>query len=191
MPPRRTIHNDVPFVDPYRHETLEQRIRRLRPDFYLDTPPGLQAGEQPSSSSEPLPPGPTRQLPASARPSPYPPCTSNTITRRDAPVVCNTRRGSASDAIAALHERGGNALEAELRKDKVAQSSSAPVASLWKTWQGYHLQSMGPSVPVLPIIVATLVAIGSLFKAGRYRSFSNYVSVAKNQLSGDGPLASL
>ena len=136
MPPRRTIHKDVPFVDPHRHETLEQRIRRLRPDLYVDTPLGLQAGEQPSSSPGTLPPGPSRQPTASARPSPYPPCSSNTITRRDAPVVCNTRRGSASDAIAALHVRGGNALEAELRKDKVAQSSTAPVASLWKTWQG-------------------------------------------------------
>ena len=101
-------------------------------------------------------------------------------TRSDAPVVRNLRRGSAAEAVASLHRLGAAALEADLRQGKVAKTSAAPATSVWKTWQGYHYDVFGDELDPLPITPQKLVSVGSLFKAGGYRSFANYATGAKN-----------
>ena len=42
---------------------------------------------------------------------------------------------------------------------------------------------------MLPLIVAKIMAVGSLFNAGFYRSFSNYVSDATDDDDGDDDAA--
>ena len=69
-------------------------------------------------------------------------------------------------------------MEAELRKDKVAASNVAPVASLAATWQTFHFEAFGEDTPLLPLTVDILVGIASLYKSGGYRSFHNYVTDA-------------
>ena len=101
-------------------------------------------------------------------------------TRSDVPVVRNLRRGSAADAVASLHRLGAAALEADLHKDKVAKTSVAPAESVWKTWQGFHRDVFGSTEDALPITPQKLVSVGSMFKAGGYRSFPNYATGAKN-----------
>ena len=70
-------------------------------------------------------------------------------------------------------------MEADLRKDKVAKSAAAPALSLATTWATFHYEFFGDEVPQLPLTVDILVALGSMFKCGDYRSFPNYVSAVK------------
>ena len=108
---------------------------------------------------------------------------SQIVTRADAPVVRNLRRDSASGAAAAaLQNLGSVALFDELLQDRVARSDVAPAASLISTWHKFHrlaFKDAIPEVPVLPVTPRTLVIIGSMFKKGGRRPFSNYMSAAK------------
>ena len=112
-----------------------------------------------------------------------------TIARKDEPLVRHLRRGTTTDALAALEEKGATALVDVLLKDRYAKGTAEANASLVRTWHHFHEEAFGhahPPVPVLPLTTRTLVMIGSLFKAGGYRSYPNYVSIMKTKHIEDG-----
>ena len=161
-------------------ESSEARRRRLRPDLY----PAVERST-PSSFAAPVPAvtPPARTTGCHTAASAPPHSTSARLalsTRADAPIVRNCKRGSAADASSALAAHGIDELIAGLRQDKVARTSVGPAVSTWRTWQQYHRESLGPHVPVLPITPIIVITVGAMFKAGKYRSFQNYASAAKN-----------
>ena len=100
-------------------------------------------------------------------------CTEpNTITRPDAPVVRNVRRVRLRCTLGPA--RGLKVVEAELRQDRVAKSA-IPSQETWiSTWRRFHYEAFElevPAVPMLPVTGQSMVAIGSIFKKGGYRSF--------------------
>ena len=68
-----------------------------------------------------------------------------------------------------------------LEDDMFAASSKKPRASYGRTWDTFHTAWFGPSVPVFPITVQKLLAVGALFKHGKYRSFQNNLSLVKDE----------
>ena len=114
------------------------------------------------------------------------PTTTNTLatrtTRSDVPVVRNLRRGTITEALAALKDLGVDALVESLVHDRYAITSTASQASLLRTWERFHREAFKTSStmpPMLPITPAALVVIVALFKGGGYRSYPNYSSAAK------------
>ena len=106
------------------------------------------------------------------------------FTRSDAPIIRNVRRGSASEAISSFRLEGEPALVDELIRDRSANSSQAPAASMVSTWHRFHheaLDTPAAATPVLPVTIRSLVVVGALFKRGGYRSFDNHVSAIKGQ----------
>ena len=99
---------------------MESRIKRLRPD--LNGQPAV-APAQPTTGvpTKGGARGPKGKGKTEVNCLPNP-AASSTITRSDAPVIRNVRRGSAAVAVAAFRELGAAALEAELRQGRVAKS---------------------------------------------------------------------
>ncbi len=83
-----------------------------------------------------------------------------------------TAAGSPAERVAALEA---------LDKDMFAASSKKPRASYARTWDTFHVAWFGPDIPIFPITVPKLLAVGALFKRGRYRSFQNSVSLVKDE----------
>ena len=106
------------------------------------------------------------------------------ITRPDAPMIRNLRRGSVTEALEALQGQGLDALVAELLQDRSARTAASSNRSLLKTWGIFHDEAFKNSdlpLPVLPITVRSLVVIGALFKKGGDRSYPNYVSAIRGK----------
>ncbi|CAK0886645.1 unnamed protein product [Prorocentrum cordatum] len=100
--------------------------------------------------------------------------------RSDAPRVEFTRGGSQQAALAAARsEDSRHEALARLQEDFVAASAKGAKDSLLKTWQTLHINWFGPHTPVLPLTAEKLQAVGALFKAGKYRSFANYLTKIK------------
>ena len=180
MAPKRALSKAAYPVPATWLESSEARRRRLRPDLYPAVEPSA-----PSSLAAPMPAVTLSARTAGCRTaaSAPPPSTSVRLalpTRADAPIVRNCKRGSTSDASSALADRGIDELISGLRQDKVARTSVGPAVSMWRTWQQYHRETLGPLVPVLPITPIIVITVGAMFKAGKYRSFQNYASAAKN-----------
>ena len=103
--------------------------------------------------------------------------------RGDAPVLRNLRRGSFNEAAAVLAHGGTGPLLDDLLLDRHARSSVASKASWINTWRRFHdlaFADSSPPVPMLPITPRTLVHVSSLFKAGGYRGYPNYLSAVKS-----------
>jgi len=173
-------------------------MRRIRPDWY-----GESASPAPAAPRYPSSSGTSRAPTVAARPALLSSCilapltapASSSVrpatftaapqptpftTRADAPVVRHVTRGSSALAIELLQKRGLESLTDDLRHDKVARTSVGPSASTWKTWQGFHVEAFGSGTPTLPVTPDSIVAVGSLFKCGGFRSFANYATAAKN-----------
>ena len=159
MPPRRAAHfRGLAMVPSSVSESLEPRRKWLRPT--LDDSPASLAATAPPPAGRRL--GPAPSIPAAAIPN-----------RRDAPVIRNVRRGSASDAALALQHLGSEAIVEELLLDRVARSGVAPAASVLNTWQKFRdlaFQQSSEPVPMIPATVRSLVLTRVLFKKGGYRS---------------------
>ena len=85
-------------------------------------------------------------------------------------------------AVATAH--GSNSRAAALHallQDRFSASSRGPRDGCWKTWQRFHVLWHPVGVPVLPLDRSKVAAVASLFKAGGYRSFSNYLCRAKDE----------
>ena len=164
MPPRRSAQRkNLPMLIGDPCESIESRLKRLRPDLSQNT------------SVAPTTPG--TQVPRASTP-----IVAQIPARSDAPVARNLRRGSAADAAAALGTVGSAALVAALVTDRVARSGAASSASLINTWTAFHALAFHDAmvvVPLLPITAMILQLVGALFKSGGYRSFANYLSAAK------------
>ena len=173
MPPRSSSH--LKFVPLQLHsvtESMEAKLKRLRP-----SPPEERSTAPAAAAS--VPDGTPAQCKSATINKK--PCTTN---RSDAPVIRNVRRGSASEAISSFRLEGEPALVDELIRDRTANSSQAPAASMVSTWHRFHheaLDTPAAATPVLPVTIRSLVVAGALFKRGGYRSFDNYVSAIKSQ----------
>ena len=184
MKPGRANPKHLKLLPASVFETMEQKRRRLRPDLYPDDFNNGGDGV-PAKASTPSPPG-SAPHGATAEPAAMGKSSSRCLVltpnvpkaRSDEPVCRNLRRGSASGAIDSFRRLGAAALEAELRKDRVANSNVGPAASLAATWTTFHIEAFGDDVPMLPLTVDIIVGMGSLFKSGGYRSFPNYLSDA-------------
>ena len=189
MPPRRSSHlkNILP-VPSECFESAESRRKRLRPDSAITAAaptsviPTVDAewvwGRVPTSS--PL----TTNAVADITMKSNAHVAKSIITRSDAPVVRNLRRGSVTEALEALRGQGLETLVTELLQDRNARSSVASNRSLLKTWSLFHdeaFRDADPPLPLLPITVRSLVVIGALFKKGGYRSYPNYVSAIRGK----------
>ena len=102
--------------------------------------------------------------------------------RKDMPVVRNVSKASASTVadVAMVPSLKRQAL-ADLDRDMYASTSRAPRDALLQTWDKFHLMWYGPGVPSIPLDEAKLLHVSSLFKAGGYKSFRNYLSRIKER----------
>ena len=158
--------------DPF--ESIEARIKLLRP--------------APGTEPQAMPPLPTTpQAKSAASGSRAPP--AYVFTRSDAPVVRHARRGSITLATEAMQQQGVDTLIGDLMEDRLARSTTGPMSSLVKTWARFHHLAFAADTfetPVLPLTPRSLVAAGSLFKKGGYRSFANYISAMKGRHIEEG-----
>jgi len=98
--------------------------------------------------------------------------------RRDFPPVTPTTRGCIGKAMAAAtSERAPEAL-AEIEDLKFSNSSKNSRSAQWKTWATL---AEAWSLPPLPLSVDLVNKMAASFRAGGYRSTSNYFARAKEQ----------
>ena len=104
---------------------------------------------------------------------------SRFCTRRDQPSVIYCAFGSRNRALAASSSDGAlNTAVCSLERDFHSATSKAPRDSRLKTWEIFHEQVMGDA-PLVPVTRESLLKVSALFKAGRYRSFPNYLCIIK------------
>ena len=99
------------------------------------------------------------------------------------PVIRYSRRGTTIEAMASLEAKGIPVLVHELIRDRYSSGANLSNQSLLRTWHLFHHEAFShevPPLPVLPITVRKLVIIGSMFKVGGYRSYTNYVSIIRS-----------
>ena len=103
--------------------------------------------------------------------------------RHDRPAMRPTRRGSFDLAVAATESTATRRAAIEdLERDFYSASSKRPRASVQLTWDTFHARWFTDNtVPPLPLTPAKIIAVGAMFKAGRYRSFANMLSDAKSR----------
>ena len=165
MPPRRSAGKNYPMMVGSPFESVESRLKRLRPNDPQD-PPLVPDTRGTTVPRVPPPPKAIATIPG----------------RTDAPAVRHLRRGAAGTASAAVAAVGMAALVAALVADRVAPSGSGSSSSLLNTWTAFHFIAFPKAtalVPLLPITDVVLQYVGALFKSGGYRSFANYLSAAK------------
>ena len=73
-----------------------------------------------------------------------------TIARKDEPLVRRLRRGTTTDALAALEEKGATALVDVLLKDRYAKGTAEANASLVRTWHQFHDEAFRHAHPPVP-----------------------------------------
>ena len=127
MSPRGSNH--LKYVPLQLHsvtESMEAKLKRLRPSPPEDrsTAPAMDA-RVPDGTQAHCKSAPTLQKPSS-------------FTRPDAPIIRNVRQGSASEAISSFRLEGEPAFVDELIRDRSANSSQAPAASMLSTLHRFH-----------------------------------------------------
>ena len=114
--------------------------------------------------------------------------------RRDAPPVYQPGVASRSAALEAVSDACSRA-DAKTNYLQDVRSSTDTTASNWRTWCLFHDQWFQSLVrdgecqsvpPALPLTVESLSACAAMFKRGRYLSFGNYVSKAKDMHIANG-----
>lgn len=109
--------------------------------------------------------------------------------RHDAPVCNYSRKARRLDLGHWTPAFKAEALQA-LRRDYTASSAQGPNASVLRTWESMHHRMMGHGIPVYPLTVDKITQVAAAFKICGYRSFSNYLSKAKErhvQMYGEWP----
>jgi hypothetical protein len=97
-------------------------------------------------------------------------------SRQDLPEHRPAKRASRQAALAAALDQA--AALAEYESLKSANSAKDSRDTCLKTWNEFHLEWFGTD-DAFPITVAKLKAVAAMFCRGRYRSYSNYLSRAK------------
>ena len=106
---------------------------------------------------------------------------SNMERRHDMPVVRKRELGASSLAVeAARSVRSRHQAVMDLERDMYAKTSSGPREALLATWEKFHCLWYGEDLPVIPLTEEKLVHVTSLFKAGGYKSYKNYLSRIKD-----------
>lgn len=100
-------------------------------------------------------------------------------SRPDLPVPRNVRRGGFTSAQSAFDIHGISPLVDNLVMDREAASGRGTRARLIQTWTKFHNIIFGESTSVLPLTPHKMTAVASLFKAGAYRAYPNYVSAVR------------
>ena len=98
--------------------------------------------------------------------------------RRDAPICNFTRKARRCDEIDWTPAQRQMALD-NLIRDYTSVSAKGPAASVLKTWDSIHRRMHGDSTPTYPLTASKISKVAAAFKACGYRSFSNYLSKAK------------
>jgi len=106
--------------------------------------------------------------------------TSATVVppRRDFPPVTPATRGSIDRAMAAASSERAPAALAEIEDLKFSNSSKNSRSAQWKTWAKL---AEAWCLPPLPLSVDLVNKMAASFRAGGYRSTSNYFARAKEQ----------
>ena len=109
-------------------------------------------------------------------------------TRKDTPPVHFAKRGSAELAISATSTPAAKASAIDAyRKDLYSATAPSSRSSAWATWCRFHAHWFGFGVLVLPLTATKVEGVLAVFKAGRYRTPGNYVSVARTHHVREGP----
>ena len=110
------------------------------------------------------------------------PCVPKLGDRWDAPVLVPTRRACKAKALSVVMSAASKAeaLRA-LTADVSAASSSTTLDSMLATWTLFHKSWFGSDSDPFPLTCDRIAAVSSMFKAGVYRSFANYMSRAKDR----------
>ena len=107
-----------------------------------------------------------------------------TRLRADQPWVRRSGHASSARALAAaLDPAARHAAIQAYNEAMYAPSSQAPQTALLRAWARFHKAWFGSTTPVYPITVSSLKAIASMFKAGGYGSYKNYLYAAKSYQS--------
>ena len=110
----------------------------------------------------------------------------STAARKDAPRIQTSVRADRKSAEAAATDYASKTKAlGELERDVTAASSTGSRDSLWKTWTCFHHRWFGRSEPPLPLTPEKIKAVASMMKAGKYRSYANYMSRAKDEHIGN------
>lgn len=187
MPPRRAANpRRLTLMPAAVFESRAERVRRLRPDLVHDdddnSEGGMVAAAVTPSSLRSTPAGVSAVPAASGSPHASRLIFQKTVpyARSDRPVIRNLMRGSVTGAIGSFRRMGAEVTEAELRQDRVARSSTDIAPTLLGAWRTFRAEALGETIPWLPITPAILVAIGSLFRTGGYRSFPNHITAVRD-----------
>ena len=136
----------------------------------IHTQPPVAVSVVPSRARVPLESGSA----ASSSNAPYVP------ERPEAPGVVNRVRASLQDAVGAAASAASKSTAlATFELEKSAKSARSTKASHWRTWVHLHTAWFGRSVEPLPLTAYKIACVASMFKAGKYCSFPNYMSIAK------------
>ena len=100
--------------------------------------------------------------------------------RKDAPICNFTRKARRPSESEWTDAQRMEALTA-LRRDYTASSARGPAAAVLRTWDAMHRRMMGTNLPVYPLTPEKIANVAAAFKACGYRSFSNYMSKAKEK----------
>lgn len=168
MASRRSTRN-LPAQHSRAHESMEEKWKRLRLDWYEE----YSAGGKWQDTPAPHLAAPSKGTPG-GKPWQKTSVTEQSKARKDEPLVRHLRRGTTTDALKALEGSGAQALIDHLIKDRYAKGTAEANLSLIRTWHQFHEIAFGhahPPVPLLPLTPRILIMIGSLFKAGGYRSY--------------------
>ena len=107
--------------------------------------------------------------------------------RKDTPICNFSRRARKPEEPTWTESQRDEAL-ASLRRDYIANSAKGPACSVLKTWESMHRRMHDPEIPTYPLTPDKIARVAAAFKRCGYRSFSNYMSRAKEahvQMFGD------
>ena len=141
-----------------------------------------------ASSSSSLPSAPPPSVPAVANAATG---GADVPGRPDFAVLRNSRRGGYAAALELADSVGMDSLAQDLRRDREAASGRGGRDILIGTWSKFHAEARsrpgGEGLgPLFPLTSLGMMAVASLFKAGGYRSFANYLSAVKGKHIEEG-----
>ena len=105
---------------------------------------------------------------------------ATTASRADTPVLRPTKRGSTQVAVAGVKTAEDKQMALEnYERDKFARSTAMTRDHLLATWTYFFVQWFGALGSWLPLTVEGIAKVAAMFKLGRFRSYPNYLSRAK------------
>ena len=106
--------------------------------------------------------------------------------RKDFNEVQNFKRGSKQEVIDLIQtDAGKHEVLEDLMSNIHSSGSEGQREGLWSTWTDFH-RAWFHNESFLPLTVTILYAVSSCFRRGTYRSFSNYLDMARQMHVGEG-----